>query len=423
MTPAFRRAVDVPLEGLDAPTHLGTWPEEPIHNPWPELADPSDYLRAFSQPIIRTWWLPLSAGRPIGDLPPLFRAAAFHENVHIQLDFTPTNEWARVVLASAYEAVSALIAVREDVDDREVVQLVEKVRGYSRELGEVAETTALAEELLASAWTLRLLRKLDAPPSAAALDSLDTRLNESYRQSLPGFARYFPTVVRYFEVTEAIGPRALARLAIFLNGVRIEGEQVEALEAETRLRLLEDAVATYNDGAKLIRVLDAVPDSREWFAWRTILRLQLSQRESFVAGRHLWRAARGRASRTGSTEEQSWAAAARVQERYWRWHGPGKTASMVMLVPQVHEGHWYVVAAADGAIVRSLGILGLESVRQQLSARIGLRCPFMNYGQCACETGAPVMRSALQKLQRLAMGGALGEGAWTPLPPACTSSA
>ena len=429
MSRPFRKGACVNIDTAGAVERFATAAPDRVHNPWPELADQSKYLEPYSQPLIRTWWVPLVKGGDLAALPLDYQAAALHENVHIQLDFTPANELARVILARAYEAVATLLALRGDVRDDDIAGLVGLVRRRSAELGVLAGRTELADELLATAWSLELLRstrKGVGPRAAAEMDSITVRVTRGYRETIPGFGRYLPVIQQVLELVRASAvpvPQAMARLAIFLSPVRIGGRDPVAIPTRRRVRRVAEAVGGISNGPALMRWLDdEMRGSPEWSAWQAVLRLQVSLQGKLIAAGPLWVAARTRRPQTARSEAAAWALVRRTQERYWSWQGPMKRASMVMLVPQEDRGKWYVVAVADGAMERRLGLLAFEAVRQQLSARVGIRCPFLTYGACVCRTGNPTIRGSMQRLEQLALSGVFGEGDWTPMAEECTST-
>jgi hypothetical protein len=411
-----------------------------LHDPWPQLADPQDFRYAWTQPLIRGFYVPtIRAEEPVVDLtsgslasmPLSRRVAVYHEFMHLYLDFTPAKELARLCLGEAYRSLFELLWLPGSDWDEPMEASWSALKTMNMFLGEIAERIFLAEELIATAFGFDTAQsKADERSDGAAEREELRRLEETWvgRQGSEFAQLYygdsgdggFKKVARLLRREEPSAKTAtIARLGIFSQAIRQFEDEFEALDSGERCREVVDAVRAMERAEELHDWIQAriVDETADWRAWHAILETSAEELEENQAVRYLWAIARGEAPFKPPDRAQF---ALIVQNRYL--NSPGVVARWpnALIFPWFVDDCWYIVPALFEGYGDSYDLLIWEAFRQQLDARRGIRCPNVSVvgGQARC-TCKLAYKPGVQRLARWATERRFGYGRWSDLPSPC----
>lgn len=398
-----------------------------IHNAWPELVDSQDFQFAWSNPIIQVWYFPTTKPEFLIDLfakrelSVEFTLAALHESIHLALNFTPIKDAARLYLSESYHIIYELLKLPHDASKRRFSRLWSQFNVFSQELSNLAEMIMLPEELMATAYSFYALesvigRREDKIRLARLQD--DTIANQNKIVG-PDFERLFEVFTKLARLTswnDRSGRFTFSKLATFLEPANRDYSLLE------RCNSLVRAIASLDKRRQLANWVEGEIERRDDLqSWGEVVGFLLDYQLRSSTIKHLWSVVNGRKlNRNGIITIPM---AERVLRRYGDFRLKSDEYPHTIVFPRELGGIWYVNAEEGG---RSVGeysaMLFTESLRQQLSMRVGFRCPLAgprSNGSCDCGTGS--MKDALLRLTHWAKEGRFGSGEWTDLPYPCGS--
>jgi len=445
------RAFRFPCAYLNAPEH--TDPEFdrfeaaglPYCNPFPQLADPSNLRKAWSQPLVRAFYQPTTRFGELNDDWPHSldlnqRVALHHEHQHMSLDFTPAKELARVLLARIYQMLLSLPRITGPAWDYRAVAWWDSFERLHDTLVDTAERIALAEELIASVFSFDDLKILLASDQARLdefeksvlqqqADSIDANFPREGRESLGDlYCKWYKSFQKLAGLTQSSSDLSYitvrARLSIYLEAVHIDRGIPAALDSRVRCEKLSNAVENMHSGDQLVTWLEhegRAPDDVN--GWLSVLETQMDLCRSSRLMNVLWAAARGQELSRRRTKVTG----PIIQARYWDWTWTGFAEKgwwpYLRIVPEEEEGRWHLNArgfsgppwdSKQRRLYQQLFLL--ESLRQQLDAGTGIQCSMMRgTGACSCASGWPLGREIISRLTRWARDGRLRVPFITPL--------
>lgn len=419
----------------------------PDLNPWPGLVHPGRLAQLRCQPVVRLVYtprpfdalLPETLRRPVAqDRSPTFEEimafrdgwSVAHEYAHFHLmDRTPAKELARVYLAYAYDLIGFL--VRSLSESTAYLRWVfDRFQTANRAFLLIGRRIAFGEELFATATALEMVEASRTPGKVwHGFDEECALLRAEVLQAhedQPGF-RGFTDAYQRLTALLAPVPGGTSKLSMILpvvQAVRYDADAVElvALDARERLMLLIDLLAgveSKDDIRERLAPLRSELDE----GWKLTVMLQQENADQPVIREH------GRTMVYGMIAGSLLQAIRGdlVYDHYMHASRPPKDLSRigppgyVILRSESYRrrvGVTETVLSSDGstlppAVENAYGVLSFwESLRQQLSARQGIVCPYNPYGFRRCRCPAK-LRRAMHGLARLARDGVFGEGAWS----------
>lgn len=455
---ALRFASPYPYSANDGIARFVSADKASIYNPWPELVDPHDFRIAWSNPLLRTWYLPTTDPNPFrtffsssldgqdASQRPLhlpLEVAAWHEYVHMVFDFTPAKEFARFRLLAVYDSLISLLNVVEKprpASDERFEQVWREFCTFSDVVGSYFDSVRFVEELFATAVGFKIVEMV-------AFDNLwrneDIKAIESFegtwvRSQGAEFSKLYHGGMK--RLVERLLDRdndeefwaTLARIAIYLQlvsidetaAVKIYGD--EAIRSKQRChRLLKDTreMTSCKDVSQwLIEAL--TDDYTHWHEVLTLIAEGLKNRpDSF------WHGLLMEKTLGEVADLDKWATT--VTRGYWNWQyqfagqASRENTMQILLYPLESGGRWYIDRALPEQFFgnENFGTLvSFDAWRQQLNQRVGMRCPHVLVvdGECicTCADGDPPYRNTWN-LARYALDGRFGDGDWSPPPFPC----
>lgn len=432
-----------PLSGDEELNSFLATNERDLHNSWPEIADFSDLRLAWSNPLIRLWYLPIpGVGQYMADpatrissLP--LKIAWVHERSHILHDFSPLKELARIWLSEIYDDLTrlfVLLSTPTEPSQEQIIKIVQDFSIFHQYLGSIFDQIYLAEELMATAVGFCIIEKEISNQKRDEFEQLEKAWvsqhgAEFQRLYHSGFKKAIRLITNRGGGDKAF--TTLARLTIYLQGISdfdvVNHVPVVAMvNSWERCQNLVDFVSQTESLNALLTWLTQSITDEEINTWRRILALEADclKHATFPFVQNLVR--ERPLSKNGTSE--NWAR--KYQNWYWNWPSSKNKrwpkASYSLLYPDKIGKRWYIRRwfFNEG----NLGMLvRFDSYRQQLNHGVGFVCPFVDINssdgtvRCACIKEHEDFRLIAQRMTRLALNGIFGDGRWHDLAYPCNS--
>lgn len=374
------------------------------HNPWPELVTPELLTVPGAHPLLRLWYLPqlpseLPAWRTEFDERRLAWPAligAYHEAVHVSLDFTPAKEWMRICLARLYQ--HGLLPLLTDDGDGEAraAESWATFQALAQQLQQTFDQIVLAEELLATSVSLHAAQQRYpfTPKQKQEIVRLQAQVVGARRRD---FRRLYPAFEHVAELVAsapdlAVAAATLGRLALFLQPISLTGEKPSAAESNERCRRLAKSALGYTSVYHLADWLEQqLGDPQEVDSWREIFgrAVEESRGEAGYFLRVLWGMTHGVQP---DPNDDPVAIATGVIERSFNWRSPHERDDWdaALLIPVERADQWHIEPIIGAGLPEGYSsLLALDAYRQQLTLGAGAACPFYDGEGCRCRDSAP----------------------------------
>ncbi len=401
-----------------------------VLNPWPQLVDRTRPGFAWSQPLIRAYYLPTV--NPTGleqavrdghrELLPMLVAHS-HETFHIMLDQTPAKRLARIHSSLAYERIAALMETPGNRWQRSHERHWQALQWHNAQLDALAQSILLEEELLATSlsfWQVGLEAWSDE--MQADLANLEQAWVAKQAELIgPLFAQCYRGIRHLWTLAperDAGRWAYIARIASVLEAVYVEESEDGSSGGEVVRDICADFArnaTAYTKTEDVLRWVEAIWNSardslyfENWSdtAYGTPVLLDVKRARTAV---------RAMTQLFGTTWEH-WLGDPSAHE--WR--------TDTVLFPRELFNRWFVLAVIAGERdERYLRTLVLESLRQQLASGQGFACPVRavarqeHWIECICGS-EPLVRERVRRFAEWAFEGRFGEGDWM-LPDACAA--
>lgn len=399
------------------PAFLALMKAEPerLHNPWPQLLDPENPRIAYAQPLVRACYVPIATPSTFidslacGEAPIEYWLLQAHELTHARLDFTPAKELMRYYLGKIYIAIAALLSDNRDEWNSHSDELWRTIVILNDHICEMARRLLLSDELIATAGGF-LAAERAFPELRKSLQETEATWVEAQQQLIRwGFDESYPEIKRMlaFTTTEETSAVVFQQLGIFLQDIDIffNDPPYPVSGSEMRVWKICRNAKELHSADDLLDHLDGENRSARGpiESWQYALELATSAR-GYRYLDSLWTLARGgrQSVQTGDALEAS----KETQEFYLGtderqvrevWH--------LLLHPRERYGQWYLLADTREREADHAEVVGMDSIRQQLAARQGIRCPYFSPDNDICQCDGSSWKEGLQRLVRWAKEG------------------